>query len=102
MCYETSVPVKLVNYCNFSEFCNHKNDKLDITPDEIPSGESFDFMLVPPREETNDGAEEDANENTPETKGMVVYCIDISRSMGSVVRLPEIQCKRLSLLNLFG
>jgi len=67
---------------------------LDITLDEVPTGESFDFMLVPSREETNGGADTGEAEKKPETKGMVVYCIDISGSMKETVRLPDIQCKR--------
>jgi len=60
-------------------------------------------MLVPPREETNDGAEKEeaAPEKKPEPKGMVVYCIDISGSMNTTVRLPDIQCKITCLLSCY-
>ena len=77
----------------YSEFCGHKNEGLDITPEEVPQGESFDFVLVPARPE-GENAEQATEEAVPEkkeSKGMVVYCMDISGSMGCLVRLPELQ-----------
>ncbi|WAR18290.1 CPAS1-like protein [Mya arenaria] len=81
-----------------SEFCDHKNENLDISPDEVPRGESFDFVLVPAREEGDSPAEEAATgetnpEKKAESKGMVVYCMDISGSMSCMVRLPELQAQ---------
>jgi len=82
----------------FSEFCNHKNEGLDISPEEVPTGDSFDFVLIPARkeEDTKEAAEGDTEkELTPEkkeeSKGMVVYCIDISGSMNCNVKLPDLQ-----------
>ncbi|XP_053377820.1 circularly permutated Ras protein 1-like isoform X2 [Mercenaria mercenaria] len=81
------------------EFCEHKNTGLDITPEEIPKGDSFDFVLTPARQETEEEEAEGATkeETTPEkkeeSKGMVVYCMDISGSMSSTVRLPELQAQ---------
>ncbi|XP_053394854.1 circularly permutated Ras protein 1-like isoform X4 [Mercenaria mercenaria] len=81
------------------EFCEHKNTGLDITPEEIPKGDSFDFVLTPARQETEEGEAEGATkgETTPEkkeeSKGMVVYCMDISGSMSCTVRLPELQAQ---------
>ncbi|XP_052769776.1 circularly permutated Ras protein 1-like isoform X2 [Mya arenaria] len=80
------------------EFCDHKNENLDISPDEVPRGESFDFVLVPAREEGDSPAEEAATgetnpEKKAESKGMVVYCMDISGSMSCMVRLPELQAQ---------
>ena len=54
-------------------------------------------MLTPAREETEDVETESVTkgETTPEkkeeSKGMVVYCMDISGSMSASVRLPELQ-----------
>ena len=79
-----------------SEFCEHKNEGLDITPEEVPQGDSFDFVLVPARPEIDaESMEQEASgEATPEkkeNKGMVVYCMDVSSSMGMHVRLPQLQ-----------
>ncbi|KAL4238999.1 hypothetical protein ACF0H5_003703 [Mactra antiquata] len=81
------------------EFCGHKNEGIDMSPEEIPKGDSFDFVLTPAREETDEQVEEGASkdETTPEkkeeSKGMVVYCMDISGSMSCNVRLPELQAQ---------
>lgn len=79
-----------------SEFCDFKNEGLDITPEEIPQGESFDFVLVParPQAEAENAEQTAAGETTPEkkeSKGMIVYCMDISGSMNCTVRMPELQ-----------
>ena len=80
-----------------SEFCNHKNQGLDITPEEVPQGDSFDFVLVPARPETdaeNTEQEASVDQAVPkkkESKGMIVYCMDVSSSMGMTVTLPELQ-----------
>ena len=61
-----------------SEFCNHKNQGLDITPEEVPQGDSFDFVLVPARPEADaETTEQEASvkEAVPEkkeSKGMIV------------------------------
>ena len=90
-----------------SEFCDYKNEGLDITPEEVPQGESFDFVLVPARPEAeSENAEQVATgETTPEkkeSKGMVVYCMDISGSMGCTVRMPELQGIDQSENNVIG
>jgi Mg-chelatase subunit ChlD len=64
-------------------------------------------VLTPARQESEEAGAEGAaeGETTPEkkeeSKGMVVYCMDISGSMASNVRLPELQGiyhhKRLTL-----
>lgn len=84
-----------MNLC--SEFCGHKNEGLDISPEEVPKGDSFDFVLIPARtEEATEAAEGETKpeltvEKKEESKGTVVYCIDISGSMSCVVHLPELQ-----------
>ncbi|XP_060554043.1 circularly permutated Ras protein 1-like [Ruditapes philippinarum] len=81
------------------EFCECKNTGLDITPEEVPKGDSFDFVLTPARQESEEAEAEGAmeGETTPEkkeeSKGMVVYCMDISGSMASSVRLSELQAQ---------
>lgn len=65
----------------------------------MPKGDSFDFVLIPaqPENTTQEGEEAAKGETTPEkkaeSKGMVVYCMDISGSMSCMVRLPELQGK---------
>ena len=87
-----------------SEFCDYKNTGLDITPEEVPQGESFDFVLVPARPEAEaENSEQTAQgETTPEnkeSKGMIVYCMDISGSMSCEVRMPELQGMILFVLH---
>ena len=80
-----------------SELCDHKNEGLDSTSEKVPQGDSFDFVLVPVRPEADtENAEQEASieEAVPvkkESKGMVVYCMDISSSMGMTVNLPQLQ-----------
>ena len=69
-----------------------------MSPDEIPQGDSFDFVLVPAREESDETEEAmDTGETSPEkkeeSKGIVVYCMDISGSMSTSLRLPDLQGK---------
>ena len=66
-------------------------------PEEIPQGDSFDFVLVPAQPEADtENVEQEASveEAVPvkkENKGMVVYCMDVSISMEMIVNLPQLQ-----------
>ncbi|KAL4239000.1 hypothetical protein ACF0H5_003704 [Mactra antiquata] len=81
------------------EFCGHKNEGINMSPEDIPKGDSFDFVLIPAREESDKQVEEGASKDETihvkkeESKGMVVYCMDISISMDCVVGLPDLQAQ---------
>lgn len=82
------------------EFCDTQNKGLDTTPEEVPKGESFDFVLVPAKEtkeevveEAEETAKGEATSEKEESKGIVVYCMDISGSMDTTVRLPDLQAE---------
>ena len=66
---------------NSSEFCGEVNDNLDISDEELPKEANVDYMLEPANAATAEA----------ETKGMLLYCIDISGSMSSTVRTPNLQ-----------
>jgi hypothetical protein len=49
-----------------SEFCGHENRDLDIEAEEIPQGDSFDFMMEPAPEAQTEGAtDSDSKEVRP-------------------------------------
>ncbi|XP_005100963.1 circularly permutated Ras protein 1 isoform X2 [Aplysia californica] len=76
------------------EFCGEINRNLDISDDEIPKGEQFDFMLSPPTKPKEEEKEEAASATPVEKKttpGVVVYCMDISSSMQALCALPQSQ-----------
>ena len=66
-------------------------------PEEVPQGDSFDFVLVPARpdaETENTEQEASVEKAVPvkkESKGVVVYCMDVSISMEMIVNLPQLQ-----------
>ena len=69
-------------------------------PDEIPKGDSFDFVLIPAEdhmepieEEDTEGATKGASNvvKEDENNGIIVYCMDVSASMSMEVSLPDIQ-----------
>ncbi|KAL3873143.1 hypothetical protein ACJMK2_036297 [Sinanodonta woodiana] len=77
------------------EFCGHINKDLDITPEEVPKGESFDFVLVPAQSESEQCKAEGevTKEKIWNKGGILVYCMDISGSMSATVSLPQIQAE---------
>jgi hypothetical protein len=80
------------NIIYFSEFCEHKNTGLNVSQEEIPKGDSFDFVLIPAEESIeNEEKEENAPKTEDEDKGITVYCMDISGSMSRSLVLPGIQ-----------
>ncbi|KAK3751627.1 hypothetical protein RRG08_012688 [Elysia crispata] len=74
------------------EFCGYMTTDLNISEDEIPKGESIDFMLSPATKVSsqNEAAEAEAPEKKV-TPGTIVYCMDISSSMNAVCHMPESQ-----------
>ncbi|KAK3592927.1 hypothetical protein CHS0354_011727 [Potamilus streckersoni] len=72
------------------EFCDNLNTDLDITPAEVPNGESFDFILIP---EQSRAEGEKTNDKLWSKGGILVYCMDISGSMAITVPLPQIQAE---------
>ena len=77
----------------FSEFCGEINRDLDISEDEIPKGDCFDFMLAPATKPKEEDKEEGAGatEEKKTTPGVIVYCMDISSSMQTLCAIPQSQ-----------
>ncbi|XP_062584325.1 circularly permutated Ras protein 1-like isoform X2 [Saccostrea cucullata] len=78
------------------EFCGHKNVSTEVRKEEIPKSDTIDYALSGPEEQAATGTETDKMEATkPATtgSGYVVYCLDISGSMGGITQLPELQAE---------
>ncbi|XP_061173237.1 circularly permutated Ras protein 1-like [Saccostrea echinata] len=78
------------------EFCGHKNVSTEVRKEEIPKSDTIDYALSAPEEQAATEKETDKTEATkPATtgSGYVVYCLDISGSMGGVTQLPELQAE---------
>lgn len=87
----------IFNTALFSEFCGHENVSTEVREEEIPKADTIDYALSAPEpqeEQVAMGAEAEKTEATkPATtgSGYVVYCLDISGSMGGTTQLPELQ-----------
>eukprot|EP00118_Oscarella_pearsei_P013307 m.105432 g.105432 ORF g.105432 m.105432 type:complete len:807 (+) comp37219_c0_seq1:49-2469(+) len=68
------------------EFCGHANVDLDVSPDEIPSSSTSDYMLAPPGSVCNEGQQ-------GTDTGMIVFCVDISGSMCITTEVPALQAE---------
>lgn len=81
------------------EFCGHENVSTEVREEEIPKADTIDYALSAPEpqeEQVAMGAEAEKTEATkPATtgSGYVVYCLDISGSMGGTTQLPELQAE---------
>ncbi|XP_013399852.1 circularly permutated Ras protein 1-like [Lingula anatina] len=73
------------------EFCGTENKNIDMNQKALPSSDTVDYILSPPTKPSTD------NEDLPEKKitlpGIVVYCFDISGSMGSTTPVPALQAE---------
>lgn len=68
---------------SFSHFCgNDQEEEGTNLRDRIPKHTNVDYMMAPP-----EGSSEQ------QSKGVMVYCIDVSTSMGSTFRIPSLQGK---------
>lgn len=77
----------------YSEFCGTVNNNVEVSEGEIPSGESFDYMLSPPDVDDDETEAEDVSKAKPKSisKGSVIYCMDISGSMDAISNAPRLQ-----------
>ncbi|GFR80858.1 type A von Willebrand factor domain-containing protein [Elysia marginata] len=74
------------------EFCGYKTTDLNISADEIPKGDSIDFMLAPATKTiSQDEAAEAETPDKKSTPGTIVYCMDISSSMTALCHIPQSQ-----------
>ncbi|XP_048733712.2 circularly permutated Ras protein 1-like isoform X2 [Ostrea edulis] len=76
------------------EFCGHENVSTEVRKEEISKSDTIDYALSAPEEQATAGKEIEKTEVTkPATtgSGYVVYCLDISGSMGGMTQLPELQ-----------
>ena len=77
----------------FSEFCGKVKEMADMTTDEQPKDSNIDYVMSSPSE-SNSQSEASGGEDGVKVhpgKGYLVYCIDISGSMSSATKLPELQ-----------
>ena len=65
-----------------SEFCGCENKKEGVDKDQVPKQNMVDFLL-----ETS----AQLAQNSAESKGSIVYCIDVSGSMSVSTAVPELQ-----------
>ena len=63
-----------------SDFCDTSN-KAGISIDEVPGKPYLDYLLLPAQNKQAKSA----------SKGIVVYCIDVSGSMSCTTQIPELQ-----------
>lgn len=77
----------------FCEFCKTENKDVVVEAEEIPHGDSFDFMLEPAPQPEAEAAEAEAGKDPKKkaTSGITIYCVDISSSMGMCCDMPEFQ-----------
>ncbi|XP_070561238.1 circularly permutated Ras protein 1-like isoform X2 [Ptychodera flava] len=68
------------------EFCEHENKDIDIQKEEIPKTDQVDFVLAPPV-----AVESDQTEAPMTSQGIVVYCMDVSGSMDTTIKVPDLQ-----------
>ncbi|XP_041351897.1 circularly permutated Ras protein 1-like [Gigantopelta aegis] len=75
------------------EYCDNENKNIDITQEEIPKDDRFDYMLSPPDAEAK--TEETGSAEKPakldKKPGIIIYCMDISGSMDRRVQVSEMQ-----------
>ncbi|XP_077998423.1 circularly permutated Ras protein 1-like isoform X2 [Glandiceps talaboti] len=67
------------------EFCDFENKDLDVDREEIPKTDQVDFILEPalPPEVLAEAA----------SKGLIVYCMDVSGSMKCGISVPDLQAE---------
>lgn len=92
-------------YFNFSEFCGHVNENVDVTDEEKPKADTVDYVLEPAPPAPADDGKDDAKDDVAEAKaaikastkgGLIIFAIDISRSMNRVVTIPALQGRKLA------
>lgn len=69
------------------KFCGKENNVLDKDEKEIPNSCVADFLLSPPK----------IAKSVEQSKGIVVYCIDISGSMSQTTPVPKLQAEWASV-----
>ncbi|PIK41861.1 putative circularly permutated Ras protein 1 [Apostichopus japonicus] len=76
------------------DFCDTKNE-VDVSDEEIPKESQVDFLVEASSEQ---GTEVTLETDKPVSQaGVVIYCIDVSSSMGIKTALPELQAEWFAL-----
>ncbi|XP_071839229.1 circularly permutated Ras protein 1-like isoform X2 [Apostichopus japonicus] len=76
------------------DFCDTKNE-VDVSDEEIPKESQVDFLEVASSEQ---GTEVTLETDKPVSRaGEVIYCIDVSSSMGATTALPKLQAEWFAL-----
>ncbi|XP_071833033.1 circularly permutated Ras protein 1-like [Apostichopus japonicus] len=70
------------------DFCDTKNE-VDVSDEEIPKESQVDFLVEASSEQ---GTEVTLETDKPVSQaGVVIYCIDVSTSIGKHTALPQLQ-----------
>ncbi|PIK43197.1 putative circularly permutated Ras protein 1 [Apostichopus japonicus] len=76
------------------DFCDTKNE-IDVSDEEIPKESQVDFLEAASSEQ---GTEVTLETDKPVSRaGEVIYCIDVSSSMGATTALPKLQAEWFAL-----
>ncbi|KAJ8045691.1 Circularly permutated Ras protein 1 [Holothuria leucospilota] len=78
------------------EFCDHQNE-VDITDEEIPKESQVDFLVDAAPEAGSDSGFTMATDKPQSQAEVVLYCIDVSSSMGNKTALPRLQAEWYAL-----
>ncbi|XP_033103947.1 circularly permutated Ras protein 1-like [Anneissia japonica] len=71
------------------EFCSGDNNDLDMDDEEIPKEKSVEFLLAPSPSLVASGSGKASAVDSND--GVIIYCIDISTSMQSATKMPDLQ-----------
>ena len=85
-----------LNIC--SEYCGNENKNIDMTQEEIPKDDRFDYMLSPPRSTVDDASDAEKPAALEKKPGIIIYCMDISGSMTCQVQGSEMQGNIIDLM----
>ncbi|KAJ8045692.1 Circularly permutated Ras protein 1 [Holothuria leucospilota] len=78
------------------EFCDHQNE-VDMTDEEIPKESQVDFLVDAAPEASSDSEFTMATDKPQSQAEVVLYCIDVSSSMGAQTALPQLQAEWYAL-----
>ncbi|XP_041351895.1 circularly permutated Ras protein 1-like [Gigantopelta aegis] len=73
------------------EYCYNENKNIDMSQEEIPKDDRFDYMLSPPDERTEESGDAEKPAKLEKKPGIIIYCMDVSGSMQMQFQVSEMQ-----------